>query len=273
MILKILLLIVGANCALVPLEVDKNNFGISDQEFCQVFFENGFVCAFTTNLNNEKHVSMNTSLPNNYCNVQGCLKWKNKLEIMCQEEETGEIVILRDTDYYYVNKTAIFARFDYLNGKTLFVYDGSSITKFEIARENSRIMLLETDQKLAFTEELNDMLVVNATVFIKQTPFIYLLVNNSKKLSWLEDSDTHTLLFPTPKPAQLLHADAINKNNSLLLLTMTIGILEMLIMVILGYFCNWKIWKTRSGQVYFEPLKENPVYKTTTTLLRKENSI
>jgi hypothetical protein len=116
---------------------------------------------------------------------------------------------------------------------------------YSIHEFNDEIMFLQY-RTICFNEKISDMLVADSKIFIIQDRKIY-RVNSTKEFLWYTTSDRFDslLLFPT-----ITNFESVS--TTVLIYSIVAAIIEFIVMFVIAYFLNLRIYKTNSGKFYIE---------------------
>lgn len=210
---------------------------------CHVQIEDSVIKVNLTSLGQSKNLFEKNIIE---CTPQACIPSISMPIIICQNESTGELVIVTNNTIINTNQYAIMASYDHKYGNQIAVYDGSTITKHEYL-PNQIEQTFNAIHAIPFTEIVSDLrlegdqirVIMNGTIFKVDTKgnLEFLSHTNSTRLS-------RSLPFTEIAPSNFEIGPFA---------TIIISIIEILILVLFVLFCKVKIYRTPSGRLFFEP--------------------
>jgi len=180
--------------------------------------------------------------------LQTCFMIANNPLLVCRHEFSGEIIFilieLHRSRAVLTNKPAIFVRFDHLRGDRIATYDGSKIEKFALDPNLERLFKANPLETIPFSRDISEISLQNNSIFVTLNRTRH-RINQKGGLSSSEERiiepvEVQSLFNPTP--------------------TILVALLEALILVFIGLYCRWKIYRTSSGRLYFEPQQPSHGY-------------
>jgi len=182
------------------------------------------------------------------CSPQACIPSNNELVIVCQYPPTGELVFVTKDKTIRTNQHAIFASYDNAHGNQIAVYDGSTIKKHLFFPDRIEETFKDDGyQTIPFFEDISDFEIKANRILVIMDGSVFEIDS--------EGNHNFVMSANSSRLGRSLPSVTITPTNFEIgpLAAVLIPVIEIVILIIFLMFCKWKIYRTPSGRLFFEP--------------------